>query len=355
MPNDILSERDRQELDQLLGGVSTSPRNLSPADLLSLSLASQERDLSQGMKFEAPKAPQMTTLDLVGLLGLTPLMLGGGKSAARPASAGMVRQGGRIGPARMQKLYDVMRNKELFPDVRFDPETTREATKIGKIGQGIEGPTYRVGKMALKELSSQDPYEAEAAYRLRDQPGFKHFLGTVAEARKDLPEPSRYSEIIDYISKGIVKPEDVKMLGLFTRFEPGLERFRHGSPQVPNIDLLREVVAAAQKAGVFPTDVHLGNVQYKSSPKIGGLLEPFLTDLGLSNLAATKSQKAAWPHAWDYVLESKPQGHLPGVTNESMLLDRIISHLASIGALNKSTTEAAKKALIKGKLSKGGE
>ena len=241
----------------------------------------------------------------------------------------------------MSELYDyVIRNKELFPDVRWSPESEREATKIGEIGRGIEGPSYRVGKMVLKANPTGEATEAEAAYRLRGEPGFKHFLGTVTEARKDLPEPSKHSEIMDYISKGIVKPEDVNLLGLFTRFEPGLERHRPGSPQVPNIDLLREIVAAALRAGVLPIDVHSGNVQYAPSSKGKGLSTPTVIDLGLSNL---EKRKAA---GWQY----DPQ--FPKDT-QSLLLNKIIMHIVeSYGA--RPDVESIKKELIKRKL-KGGE
>ena len=211
--------------------------------------------------------------------------------------------------------------------------------KIGKIGQGIEGTTYRVGRMALKDIPSGESTEAEAAYRLRGEPGFKHFLGTVAEARKDLLEPSKHSEIMDYISKGIVKPEDIDLLGLFTRFEPGLRKSREVTP---NIDLLREVAATALRDGVLPTDVHTSNVQFKP-PASGGLSAPMLIDLGLSNL-----EKRGGAKGWQY----DPQ--FPKDT-QSLLLNKIIMHIVENYG-ERPNVERIKKSLIKKKLSsKGGE
>jgi len=252
---------------------------------------------------------------------------------------GSVRSGQRVGPARFQKLYDyVMKNKELIPDQMFS--TTEQ--KISKIGRGVEGDVYRIGNVTMKTSSSGDPFEAESTYRLRGQPGFKKFLGTVSEARKDLPGPSKHSEIMDYISKGEVNPEDVGMLGLFTRFEPKMERFRtFGSSQVPNLDMLKEIVSALQRSGISLTDLHRGNVPYRRTPT--GLSEPSVLDLGLSNLVRKPGQTS------DLYFREEQKN------TSSIMLDRILSHLINAPGGVPEKLESIKKTLMKSKLSKGGE
>ena len=397
MPQNTLSERDLQELDQLIGNQfldqmdwKNRAANRIPSvreDQIPLpQMLGPESD--PNMWFIPRGGEKIRTIDpskqgdlpdvakfLLDIIKTIPQPTYGERQAKEPGEkigkkvgditdlgmlllslgamgAGAVKSGGRIGPARLQKLYDyVMRNKELFPDVSFDPIAKKEITRIGKIGHGAEGPVYRVGKMTLKTTTSRDPSEAEAAYRLRSEPGFKHFLGTVAEAKKDLPQPSEHSEIMDYITKGIVKPEDVNMLGLFTRFQPKLDRARESS-QTPDIDLLRQVVAAAIKAGVFPTDVHKGNIQYRPSSK--GLSEPVVIDLGLTNLASRKGQRP--DEGWGFYYPSSGPGGGFGKEAESILLDRIIRELSLLSqGTSQQRSELAKKSLIRAKLSKGGE